>query len=194
MANTFLTSKEIAREALPILESTLVMGGLVYRDYSNTFAKKGDTIQVRKPAAFSAVEFDGDLTGEYQDISETEVQVQLDKIADVSVEVTSKEMTLEVPDFTSQVIAPAVVALAEKIDQDLCGLYDDVPYYFGTSGTTPNELADISNTRKILNNNKVPMGMRRMVIDPEADAQFTALDIFARVDSTGTTAGLREAS
>lgn len=194
MANSFLTSKEIARQALPILENNLVMGGLVFRNLDNVFASKGDTIQVRKPAAFTAVEFDGDLTGEYQAISETAVEVQLSKIASVDVEVTSKELTLEVPQFNEQVVMPAMAALAQKIDADLTALYDDIPYYYGVSGTTPDELADISGARKILNENKVPMQMRKLVIDPEADAKFNVLDVFARVDASGSTEGLREAS
>lgn len=194
MSNTLLTSKEIARQALPILENNLVMAGLVYRDLDNTFAQKGDTIQVRKPTSFTATDFDGDLTGEYQDISETAVDVKMDKIASVDVEVTSKELTLEMPQFNEQVVMPAMAALGQKIDYALTGLYADIPYFYGTSGTTPDELKDISQTRKILNENKVPLQMRKFVIDPEADAEFNILDVFARVDATGVTEGLREAS
>lgn len=194
MANSFLTSKEIARQALPILENNLVMAGLVYRSLDSTFAKKGDTIQVRKPTSFTANEFDGDLTGEFQDITETSVEVQLSKISSVDVEVTSKELTLEVSDFNKQIVEPAMAALAQKIDYDLTELYKDIPYYYGTSGATPDELQDISQTRKILNENKVPMKDRRLVIDPEADASFNVLDVFAKVDASGSTEGLKEAS
>lgn len=194
MPNTFLTSKEIARQALPILENNLVMGGLVYRDLDATFAQKGDTIQVRKPAAFTAVEFDGDLTGEFQAITETAVDVKLDKIASVDVEVTSKELTLEVPQFQDQVIMPAMAALGQKIDSDITSLYKDIPYAYGAAGTTPDELADIAGVRKVLNENKVPLALRRLVIDPEADAKFNVLDVFAKADASGTTLGLREAA
>jgi len=194
MSNTFITMDRIAREAMPILENNLVMAGLVHRDFSNDFAKEGDTIQVKKPPVFTAVEFDGDLSGEYQDITETEVDVKLDKIADVSMDITSKELTLNIDKFNDIITAPAMSALAQKIDADLCGLYADIPYYYGTSGTTPNELTDISGARKILNTNKVPMQMRNLVIDPEADSAFNVLDVFAKVDASGSTEGLREAS
>jgi hypothetical protein len=194
MGNAVLTPSIIAREALAILENNLVMGGLVHTDYSNEFMEIGDTLTVRKPASFTAVEFDGDLTGEKQDIKETSVAVKLDKIADVSVDVSSKEMTLEIKDFAEQVIKPAVAALVQKVDYDLTGLYIDVPYFYGASGATPDELTDISQARKVLNVNKVPVMDRNLVIDPEADAKFSALDIFARVDATGSTAGLVNAS
>ena len=54
MANTFLTCQEIARAALPLLHDNLVFPALTYKDYSNEFQAKGDTIQVRKPAKFTA--------------------------------------------------------------------------------------------------------------------------------------------
>ena len=83
MANTFLTSKEIARQALPILENNLVMGGLVYRDYSNTFAQKGDTIQVRKPAAFTAVEFDLEVKNLMDEVIFFEFEYQAGEFASI---------------------------------------------------------------------------------------------------------------
>jgi len=194
MANTLITSTKVAREALAILRNNTVMGALVHTDYSNEFQKVGDSINVRKPASFTAVEFDGDLTGEYQNITEGSVAVTLDKIADVSVEVTAKQLTLDIESFNEQVTKPAIEALVQKIDNDLTGLYIDVPYFYGAAGTTPNELKDISGVRGVLNDNKVPMQNRRLVIDTEADVEFTALDIFARVDATGSTAGLLDAS
>ena len=194
MPNTLLTSSMIAKEALPILANNTVMGALVHTNYSNEFMKVGDTITVRKPASFTAIEFDGDVTGEYQDITEGSVDVKLDKLATVDVEVTSKQLTLDIVDFNEQVTRPAMEALMQKIDNDLTGLYIDIPYFYGAGGTTPNELADISGVRGVLNTNKVPMQNRNLVIDTEADVAFTALDIFARVDATGSTAGLLEAS
>ena len=194
MDNTFITPSIVAREALPILVNNTVMGALVHTDYSNEFQKVGDTVTVTKPASFTAVEFDGDLTGEYQNITESSVAVKLDKLATVDVVVTAKQLTLDIASFNEQVTKPAIEALIQKIDNDLTGLYINVPYFYGAAGTTPDALTDISGVRGVLNNNKVPMKMRNLVIDTEADVEFTALDIFARVDATGSTAGLLEAS
>lgn len=194
MANTLLTPSIIATRALPILENNMVFGSLVTRDLDSNFANVGDTIKVRKPASFTAVEFDGDLTGEYQAIAETSVDVKLDKILDVSVEVTSKEMTLDIDSFTEQITRPALASLAQKVDAYLAGLYIDIPYYYGVSGATPDELKDISQVRRVLNENKVPLQMRKLVIDPEADASFGILDAFANANYTGRTDGLTEAA
>lgn len=194
MPNTFLEVKNIATRALPILETNMVMGGLVVRDLDNTYSKRGDTIQVRKPAVFEAVEFDGDLSGEYQAATETSVDVKLDKILDVSVEVTSKEMTLSLEDFTEQITKPALATLAHKIDNYLTGLYVDIPYRYGVSGNTPDELKDISKIRKILGDNKVPNSPRRLVIDTEAESELGVLEQFTNSNFTGNTQGLTDAA
>lgn len=192
MGNSFLTVQEIAREALVRLENNLVMRQLVHTDFSNEFAKKGDTIKVKIPATFEANDFEGTITT--QDINEGEVPVTLDKIADVSVAVTSKELTLSIDDFGFQVVEGAMQALAQKIDHTLTGLYADIPYFYGTAGQTPNSLKDISGVRKILNNNKVPNVNRRLVFDPEAEAELIVLDAIVNAEKSGSTAALREAS
>ncbi|MBC2478172.1 P22 phage major capsid protein family protein, partial [Clostridium beijerinckii] len=192
MANKFLTVQEIARQALLRLQSNMVMAGLVYTDYSSEFKEKGDTIQIRKPATFIADEFGETIN--LQDVGEKYVLVKLDKIADVSVEVGSKELTLNIDDFGSQILDGATLAIAEKIDQDLCGLYADIPYYSGAGGTTPSKLDDISATMLVLNNNRVPMANRNVVWDPYAQAKLVTIDSISRADASGSTAALREAS
>lgn len=192
MSNTFLTVNEIAKESLMRLQNNLVLGSLVHRDFSNEFSSKGDTITVRKPASFVAKDFTN--ATETQNISEGSVPVSLNKIADVTVEVTSKQLGLNVRDFGEQVSEGAMQALAQKIDSDLAGLYADIPFASGTAGTTPAALANIANVGKELNNNKVPFGNRRLVIDPEAQASLVILDAIAGADKSGSTMALREAN
>ncbi len=190
--NEFLTTKAIAREALPILESNLVFPALIYKDYSEDFSKQGDTVQVRKPPVYSAKEFESEI--EIQDIDEGEVLVKLDKIADVSVELTAKEMALNTEDFTKQVIEPAMVALAEKINADGLALYKDIPYTYGTAGTTPSTLTDLAGGAKILNDNKAPIVGRSGVWNTEAISNFQVLPALVNADKCGSTEALREGS
>lgn len=192
MANEFLTAKEIAEQALPILQNNLVFPALINVDYSKTFAKKGDTIQVERPASFTAETFSTSISA--QDVDPTPILVKLDTIADVSVTLTAKQMALNVDDLTRLVINPAMVAIAEKINSDGLNLYKYVPYWTGTSGTTPDGLDDFANASKILNTNKVPMSMRRAVWDPSAQAEFQVLDAIVGADKSGTTEALREGS
>ena len=190
--NHFLTTKTIAREALPILESNLVFPALIYKDYSEDFSKQGDTIQVRKPPVYNANEFNGEI--DVQDINEGQVLVTLDKIADVSVELTAKEMSLNAEDFTRQVVEPAMVAIAEKINADGLALYKDIPYTYGTAGVTPSSLADLAGGAKILNDNKAPIVGRGAVWNTEAIANFQVLPALVNAEKCGSTEALKEGS
>lgn len=192
MANTFLTCQEIARQALPLLHDNLVFPALTYKDYSGEFQAKGDTIQVRKPAKFTANEFNGTIST--QDTTEGSVLVTLDKIADVSTVLTSKEMSLNIEDFTAQILQPAMMAIAEKINKDGLALYKDITNATGSAGTTPSTLADIAGAAKVLNQNKAPMEGRAAVWDAEALAAFQTLDAVVHAEKSGSTAALREGS
>ncbi|MEK3851211.1 P22 phage major capsid protein family protein [Paenibacillus sp. FSL R7-0340] len=192
MSNTFLTAQLIAREALPLLQSNMVMPYLVHRNHSDEFKKKGDTIQIRKPAVFVADEFGGTIN--LQDVGEGQVLVKLDKIADVSVELTSKELTLNVEDFNQQILGPAVLAIAEKVNRDLLGLYVDVPYHVGAAGSVPSTLQSFADARSALNSRKVPLATRRAVWNPDADAQLSIIPAVVNAEKSGTTLALREGS
>ena len=192
MANTFLTCQEIARQALPLLHDNLVFPALTYKDYSSEFQSKGDTIQVRKPAKFVANEFTDTIST--QDTTEGSVLVTLDKIADVSTVLTAKEMALNIEDFTAQVLQPAMMAIAEKINRDGLMLYKDITNATGEAGTTPSALADIAQAAKVLNQNKAPMEGRAAVWDAEALAAFQVLDAVVHAEKSGSTSALREGS
>jgi hypothetical protein len=192
MANAFLEAKLIARQALPILQNNLVFPALVSRDYSDTYQKQGDTIQVERPAVYTAASFSSTISA--QDINTQAMLVKLDQLADVSVEVTAKQLALNVDDFNRLVLKPAVVAIAEKINADGLNLYKKVPKWAGTSGTTPDGLDDFANAAKILNDNKVPTAMRKGVWGTAATAKFQVLDALVNADKAGTTEALREGS
>lgn len=192
-SNEFLTVKQIGRELLPLLQENLVFPALVNRDYSETYANtKGDTIQVEKPAVFVANEFGGTIN--LQDIGEKSIPVKLDKIADVSISVGAKDFALSAQAFRTKYLEAAAIALAEKINQDGLELYKEIPTWYGTSGTTPDALADFTNARKNLNVQKVPMMDRKAVWDPSADAKFLELDAIVNAEKSGTTAALRSGS
>jgi len=192
MANTFLTVNEIAKESVMRLQNNLVMAKLVHTDYSNEFSTKGQTISIRKPSSFVANDFTG--TTSTQNISESNVLVTLDSIADVTVEVSSKEMSLNIEDFGVQILDGAMQAIAQKIDSRLAGLYNEIPYYHGIAGTTPDGLDDFSGVAKRMNINKVPFSNRSLVIDPEAQAKMSVLDAIVNAEKSGSTQALREAN
>lgn len=192
MANSFITANMIAQAALPILQDNLVAPALYNVDYSDTFQKAGDTIQVARPNVFTANEFSTTISA--QDTNEQAMLMTLDTIADVSVELTSKELALNFADFQRQFIEPAITAISEKVNDDGLELYKYVGAYTGTSGSTPDALSDISLANANLNTARAPMMNRRGIWDPTATAKFQTLDALVGLDKTGSTAGLREGS
>ena len=123
MSNTFLTPTIIAKEAILSLQNQLVFGDLVHRDFSDEFAKVGDTISVRKPATFTSKEFtDGTDTVSAQTITEGSVSVTMNHHREVTFSITSKEAALSLQDLRTQLIDPAIAAHAQAIDADLAGL------------------------------------------------------------------------
>ena len=194
MANSYVTAKLIAERALPHLIERIKMLPLVTTGiYDGTFRKAGDIIQVRKPLRGNTTDGSVDISGSLADVKDESVQIQLDNQRTYAVNLTSKEMTLNIDDFDRQVVEPAVTKIAEDINNSLLGLYVDIPYFSGVSGTTPSTLASIADGRKILQDNLAPMNDRAYVMDSAAEAKYLALDSFVEVDKSGTNAALREA-
>lgn len=190
MPNTFLTPKIIANEALMVLESQLTMAGLVHRDYSDEFVKVGDTITVRKPAKFVAKNFVGSTHG--QDITEGSVDVKMDRFRDVTVNVTSKELTLDIKDFSAQVVTPALSAIAQAIDMDLLAVGVEKAGKIATVSSTP-KLEDIAGVGKALDMSKAPLQNRRLVLPAEIRYKYNTLDNFAKQCYAGDSRALRDA-
>lgn len=190
MANTFLTPDIIAKEALIVLENNLVMANLVHRDYSNEYVNVGDTITVRKPASFVANNFTGSIIR--QDATEGSVPVTIDRHRDVSFDVTSKEMTLDIQSFSEQLISPAMRAIAQAVDQDLLNEVSNVSASV-TATASPTNLKDIADLSKTLDINKVPLDMRRLVLNPTHKYRYALTDNLSKVAYAGNGETLRNA-
>lgn len=191
--NTFITPEIVAREALMLLRNNAVMAGLVHRDYSNEFVGKvGDTVNIRKPATFKAKEFGGEI--ELQDAKEGSVAVVMDKHLDVSFAVTSKEMTLDINDFSAQLLVPAMQAFNDQIDQRIIALEKEATkrVQHASGEISP---ADMIAARKLLNDKGVPMTDRRFVVGTTAEADLLNNELFTSAEKVGDAGtALREAS
>ena len=194
MANTFLTMDMIAKEALMILRNNAVMAGLVHRDYSNDFvAGVGDTITIRKPATFTVKDF-VEATGiTVQDATEEKQTVKMDKFYDVSFAVTSKDLTMNISDFSAQLLVPAMMAFRDKIDAEIIKVAETA-----TNKVTHAEgliaPADVISVRKLLNDGATPLSMRSLVVGTQAEADLLSSELFVSADKVGSTEGLKEAS
>ena len=192
MPNTFLTPQMVANEALMVLLSNLTMANLVHRDYSAEFAGAvGDTVNVRKPATFVAKNFTGTVSA--QDATEGSIAVKLDRFRDVTAKVTSKDLTLNIKDFSTQIVTPAMQSISQAVDSDLIavGLQKAGVTVSGTASAT--NLADIGSMGKEFDINKVPMANRRFVMHPTHKYRYAMTDNLSKVSYAGDSKALRDA-
>jgi hypothetical protein len=156
MANTLSAYDPIfyAQEALTALMKALGLAARVYRAYDDeqTSRTKGSTIEIRVPGSFVAL--DGPSTA--QDIVASKTSILLDKQKEVKFSVTDKELAYASQTIIEEHVVPAAYALADKIDQDLAALVDDIPYF--ADWTSPAGIADVTNVGRILFDNKVMVG------------------------------------
>ena len=191
MPNVFLTPDIIAREALMVLRNNAVMANLVHRDYSSEFvAGVGDTITIRKPATFEAKEYAGSIT--VQDANETGVPVKMDKHLDVSFAVTSKQLSMDIEDFSKQLLVPAMQAFADKVDQYLLGLKSDITNKVPATASIKDDVVD---ARGYLTKSAAPLSERRFVYGSDTENKLLKTDLFTSAEKVGDEGtALREAS
>jgi len=181
MVNTLLTPSLITKEALVILENNLVAAKKVTRDHEKLFGKSlptvgkiGDTLTVRKPNRFTVRT---NTTFSAQNIVEPSVPLVVDKVAGVDFTFSSRELTLNIEQFSERYLAPAMATIANKIDFDVLQLYKGVYNQVGTAGTTPATFSALAACTRRLNEEAAPKDKRRYgVFDPAAEV--TLADAF----------------
>ena len=171
------------------------MLSLVYRRYESEFtAGKGETITVRVPTRFVSHEYNGSAIV-IQNAAETGIPFTLNHHRDVSFSVTSRERALNITDFSAQFLNPAMEALIQDIDRDILDLRDDVVHTVGqapyTKWENPKTLVD---ARTVLTKSLVPMGNRVVVVGPDMSGEWLKDDNWQRVDASGDTQALHDAS
>lgn len=180
--SNFILPKVIAAESLRILTNELVVGNMVYRGDTSAFTavKQGDTVTIRKPASFEVKEFTG--TTEPQGINEGSTSITLEKHFDTTIEITSKEMTLELNDFAEQVIKPVMLQFAETIDSYLCSKYAEVNDIIGSGTASIDSLVDVDTK---LMEKRVPAAGRAGLVGPVTKGRILKLQDLYRADARG---------
>lgn len=202
MANTLITPSIVASRALATLYNTIVLAGLVWRDWEDDFTgAQGDTITVRQPATFVVDEYvraDGITV---QNATEDSYTVVLDTLLDVSFAVTTEELTLELDGpagFAERFVTPAMNAIAQDIDGRLAEALVDAANASGGGGVTPTGATTPSipfrRARSKLSRAALPLSERYAVLSPEAVEVCLGADIFVNASASGSTDGLVEAN
>jgi hypothetical protein len=145
MANTILTPTAVTRKALQVLHQKLNFVGKINREYDDSFAKSGakigDSLKVRLPNQYT-VRTGANLST--QDTTESSVTLQVATQKGVDLTFSSKELTMDLDDFSSRIIEPAMAVLAANIEADAMNMYKDVyqSIWNGGSAATYNKVLD----------------------------------------------------
>lgn len=220
MANSWLKAKKIADASLALLESELVLGHTVWNvsglDWTGTL---NDTITIRIPATLTAREYgwrnDRSAAIVFDELTETSYDITIGGHVYSAVKVTDEQLALDIVSFSEQVLSPQSRAVAVKLEDNIIAKLTGAPFKNivqldregngvvadttppATSVTTMvrnDPHAAIVAARKALNAAKVPFGDRALVIGTDMEEIFLRSDQLVRVDQSGSTSALREAT
>ena len=186
-----------AFEAIRVLEEQMVMGGLVYRDYSPVIANFGDTVHVHKPATFKGRRKNKNENVTTQDASVTQVNVVLDQWVHVSFTLDDLERSHSFKNLVQLFLVPALQAEARFVDRALAARSIDalanVQGGLGqlSSGNAVDYLVDVG---KGLTDQKCPGEGRNLVLNTTSSGNILKTDTFHEVDKSGWTRALRNAN
>jgi hypothetical protein len=184
--------KLVAVDALPALVSNLVMGNLVNRDYEPTLAHAGDTVNVPIPSPLVANNIAEGGTVQTQNPSLGNAQIVLNTHCEATFQIPDVTKVLAVPDLLKLYMQPAVVALAERIETDLLGLYAQFTANtaVGLPGIAITE-ATVDSAETALFEAKIPSSAGKyLVVNPNAYSAIRQIPRFSEYYSAGE-AGLR---
>lgn len=171
MSNSLLTISMITKESLRILKNELGFTKNVNRQYDDKFAKEGakigSVINIRKPVRYTVSDGPSLVV---QDVTDQSVPLTLSSQKHVGFQFSSKDLTLSMDEFSARYVAPAVVALANKVDLDGLSQYKNVAQFVGTPGTTPATSLIYLQAMQKLNEAAAPIPDRTVLINPAAQA------------------------
>src|SRR5436305_11807797 len=150
--------KLVAVDALPALMGNLIMGNLVNRDFEPTLAQAGDTVNIPVPPSMVANNLIEGGSVVTQNPSLGNSQIVLNTHAEATFQIPDVTKVLAVPDLLRIYMQPAMIAIAERIESDLLGLYGGFSANspVGTGGSPITE-AVIDAAETALFQGKVPM-------------------------------------
>ena len=184
--------KLVAADALPALMGNLIMGNLVNRDYEPVLAHAGDTVNVPIPPVLVANNIAQGGTVMPQNPNLGNAQIVLNTHAEATFQIPDVTKALAFPELLKAYMQPAVIAIAERVENDLLGLYSQFTANapVGTAGMSVTE-ATIDAAETALFQAKVPASASKyLVVDSNTYSQIRQIPRFSEYYSSGE-AGLK---
>jgi hypothetical protein len=177
-----------AQESLAVLEESLVAANLVHRDFENTLAQMGDTVNCRRPNRFEPYRKDLTDNVTIQDATAVNVPVVLNQHVHTSFLIRDGEESKSMTDLIQEYIVPAVKGMARWTDRMVLGQYgqfvhNNAGQLGGLTGTTAKSY--VIAARKRAETLKWPDEVRPMIVNQNAEANLLNTDLFVSSEKAG---------
>lgn len=161
---TALTPTAVTRAALAVLHQKLNFVGNINRSYDSSFAKSGakigDSLKIRLPNEYT-VRTGASLSA--QNVTETSTTLQVATQKGVDLQMTSDDLSLDIDDFSTRILEPAMSVLAANIEADALSMYKDV-YNTVDNDTAAISFLNVLQGRQKLNESLAPMDNNRCAL------------------------------
>lgn len=194
---------QIVNAGLAVLKRDLVLPNLVWRDAAGDFAGAlNDTISIRVPSYATARSraLRSGTTRTRDSLTERKVDVTLDTDVYKDLRITDEELTLDISDFTAQVLNPVVGGIVMKLEDIVASEIADATYpsqmtiSYDYSADDPYVNLAIAARRK-LNDANVPQAGRVLLVGSGVESEILTSDKFISGDFLGANGtAMRDAS
>jgi len=197
VANTYIKAAQIVQAAALLLQREIVLPRLVWTQPDANFkGALNDTVTLRVPAVLAArtrtLRAAAPLVADT--LTETSVPIVLDTHVYSLLNITDEELTLDIADFAAQVLAPPMRAVAEGMENAIVDALEGANEADTISMNDAAPYDTLVDAGTILNDNNVPRNGRVLLVGSGIEAVILKSDKFSKVNESGTSDALRDAT
>lgn len=179
--NKFITMPQVSAAAAVVTESRLVLAGALEHQTESKFGRgTGKSVVVRTAGSLTpARDLNEDKQTQKDSLNETSTEVVLEKHFYKQVELSAQDRTLEIKDFTAQVLVPVVDSIIASIET-----YSGQKLAANAGGRTgggfgvPKSLADCARANRWFTERRITPYGRYAFVGPETEEALLQLDAF----------------
>lgn len=166
MANSLLTIDMITKECLRLAHEKASFLGTINRQFDDSFGRSdgkiGDTLRIRLPSQYTRRQ--GSRVMNVQDSEQQNTSVTTATQDGVDMRFNSRELSLDLENFSKLHLEPAMASLISGIESDVLQGCTKLTYNTaGTAGTPPTDLVATGAARAKLNQNLAPKDGNRFI-------------------------------
>jgi hypothetical protein len=200
MTFTPLKAEQIVAAGVGLLKQELVAADMFWKQDASEFTgAKNDTVTLRLPAYGVANERDmrSATAISFSDLAERSISIKLDKHLYHATKITDEALTLDIQNFSSQILAPQSDAVARAVEAKAIATMTGATYDATRTieFDAANPLAFLVKARELLNKANVPMTDRYVAVGSDIEtALIQKLSADASVTGGAHSAALRDAT